>query len=162
MLISVLSGPLASAAIAENAPVSVGSRIPGLSLPSIMGGTLDLDGYKGKTLLLTFYTTWSRSCVDALKFQKALSGTYKDLEIVTVAFENKTSTVKDFVEKNGINFISLIDKKNKYLNEFQILIIPTAYLIDGNGTIRNIYVDFDDRIKQSMISGIEDLLDSGK
>lgn len=137
--------------------MSIGTPIPALALPDTSGSITDLSSYKGKNILLTFYTTWSKSCADNLKFQKAIADTNKGIEVVAVAFDNKLSNVRDFLSRNGLEMTSLIDKKNRYLNEFHILIIPTTFLIDKTGTIKGVYVDFDNQIKSSMIADAEDL-----
>jgi peroxiredoxin len=77
---------------------------------------------------------------------------------VAVSFDNKSSLVNNFLEKNDLTITALIDKKHKYLDEFHILIIPTAFLIDSTGVLRNIYVDFDETIKESITADVNGLL----
>ena len=70
--------------------------------------------------------------------------------------------VRSFLEKNDLAITALIDKKHKYLDEFHILIIPTAFLIDSAGVLRNIYVDFDETIKESITADVNGLLNPKK
>ncbi|MEK7376199.1 MAG: TlpA disulfide reductase family protein [Candidatus Margulisiibacteriota bacterium] len=149
---------LAAVAWASEASLKVGSPAPELRLTSLSGAAYDLNSAKGKTVILSFFTTWSRSCLDQLKFLSALNEKHPGLDVVAVSFDNKSSLVKSFLEKNALAITALIDKKHKYLDEFHILIIPTAFLIDSSGVLRNIYVDFDETIKESIIADVNGLL----
>ena len=153
---------LGSFAVCNSASLKLGSQIPGLKLPTLSGASYDLASDRGKTVIITFYSTWSRSCLDQLEFLNSLSSSNKKLEVVAVALDKNTSAVKAFLEKNGFKFTALIDKRMKSLTSFQILIIPTAFLIDSTGVLRNIYVDFDDATKGSIAADVKDLLSPKK
>ena len=159
-IIAVLMTILFCAATAWASEVSlqIGSPVPELRLSSISGAVYDLNSAKGKTVILSFFTTWSHSCLDQLKFFSALNEKHPGLDVVAVSFDNKSSLVTSFLEKNGLTLTALIDKKHKYLDEFHILIIPTAFLIDSTGVLRNIYVDFDETIKESITADVNGLL----
>lgn len=159
-IIAVLMAVLfcAAAAWASEGSLQIGSPAPELQLTALTGATYDLSSAKGKTVILSFFTTWSSSCLDQLKFLSALNEKHPGLDVVAVSFDNKSSLVKTFLEKNALTITALIDKKHTYLDEFHILIIPTAFLIDSTGVLRNIYVDFDETIKESITADVNALL----
>lgn len=142
--------------------LNIGSAAPSLELPLVSGGTFSTDSLRGRPFILTFFSTWSRTCLDDLKFLMSLRERFKGIEVVAVSFDNRSSTVASFLKKNDLSFISLIDKKQKYLDEFQILVIPTAYFIDSDGILKNMYVSFDDLIKEAMIADVDQALNPPK
>jgi len=152
LLVSLnLSGPVK----AENSSLNVGSPVPLLELPTLAGGTFNTLELRGKPFILTFYSTWSQTCLEDLKFLQTLKEKFSSLKIVAVSFDNKASSVSSFLKKHDLSFISLIDKKQTCLDEFQILVIPTSYLVDADGILRNMYVSFDDLIRGSMTADVE-------
>ena len=152
----------AATAGASESSLKIGSPAPELRLTALTGAVYDLSSAKGKTVILSFFTTWSRSCLDQLKFLSALNEKYSGLDVVAVSLDNKSSLVKSFIEKNDLTVTPLIDKKRSYLDAFHILIIPTAFLIDNTGILRNIYVDFDETIKESITADVNTLLSPKK
>lgn len=150
---------LCSRSVAEQPrSLDIGAPVPQLELPTTRGDRFSLSSLKGKPVVLTFYATWSKSCLENLKFLSSLQEKFRNLEVVTVAFENKAASLDSFIRTNNIDLLTLIDKKKKSLDNFQILIIPMTFLVDRNGILQNIYVDFDDSVKSSMISDIQQLL----
>jgi len=150
---------LCSGSVAEQArSLDIGAPIPQLELPTTRGDRFSLSSLKGKPVVLTFYAIWSKSCLENLKFLSSLQEKFRNLEVVTVAFENKTASLDSFIRTNNIDLLTLIDKKKKSLDNFQILIIPMTFLVDRNGILQNIYVDFDDSVKESMVSDIKQIL----
>jgi len=153
---------LGGSAVCNPSVLKIGSQVPELKLPTLSGSPYDLASDRGKPVIVVFYSTWSRSCLEQLEFLNLISSSNKKLEVVAVALEKNVSSAKGFLDKNGFRFTSLIDKKMRSIDSFQILIIPTAFLIDSTGVLRNIYVDFDETVKNSMAADIKALLTSKK
>ena len=74
-----------------------------------------------------------------------------------VSLNKKISKVQPFVDKNKLTFTILIDKKYKSLDLFRILIIPTTFIVDKNGILKNIYVDFDENIQKVLEKEVKKL-----
>jgi cytochrome c biogenesis protein CcmG, thiol:disulfide interchange protein DsbE len=138
--------------------LAVGSPAPELSLPKLNGAQFNLSSLRGKPVILTFFTTWSDSCAENLKFLSSQNKSLKGAGIVTVAFENKPETVSGFLKKNDIDLLTLIDAKKTSIRDFQILIIPMTFLIDADGIVDKVYVDFDDAVMESITEDVRRLL----
>jgi len=139
----------------------VGLPAPKLELPNLKGETVSLSSLQGeKIVILTFWTTWSKTCSDELIFLQKLYNKYegKNLEILAVSFDSKTTNLQSFINKNNITFPVLTDKKHRYLDKYCILIIPTTFLIDKSGILQNIYVDFDAVIRKNLEKDLAELL----
>ncbi len=149
---------LSSACLAENSSMSIGQPVPPISLVSNNGETVNTSALKGKPYIITFFTTWSETCQNQLRHLKTLQQKHKNIEIVPIALDNKTSTVTSFFKRNDIPFNPLFDKKKEYLDPYQVLIIPTSYLVDKKGHLNKIYVNFDDSIRDMMNEDVGELL----
>jgi len=140
--------------IAADLP-ALGDPPPVLSLPNLDGKIINLSDFSGKPIILTFFTSWSKSCQDALLNLQELKNQYgTTLEVVAVSFDKKSKILSEFVEQNKYTSNFLIDKKLSALNKYAIIIIPTTFCINREGKIDKIFVDYDENVK----TAIEDWL----
>lgn len=107
------------------------------------GKTITFSEYsKGKVVLLNFWATWCGPCrreiPDLIQISKELAP--RGVLVVGVALdqgENRTTVVSNFVEKNAMSYLQLIDndafKLKSAFGGFQS--IPTTFIIDRNGSI---------------------------
>ncbi|MEE8637544.1 MAG: peroxiredoxin family protein [Candidatus Margulisiibacteriota bacterium] len=154
ILIVLLLGISASAKSA----LKVGSPSPSFDLPNLEGKTVSLKDYLGKkVIVLSFFASWSKSCQQEILFLQDLSKN-KGLKILGVSFDRKLKNLKSFINENKIGFEILHDKKLKTLKDFRILIIPTLFVIDKEGIIKSIYVDFDQNVKKAVSKEVQKLL----
>ncbi len=154
ILIVLLLGISASAKPA----LKVGSPSPSFDLPNLEGKTVSLKDYLGKkVIVLSFFASWSKSCQQEILFLQDLSKN-KGLKILGVSFDRKLKNLKSFINENKIGFEILHDKKLKTLKDFRILIIPTLFVIDKEGIIKSIYVDFDQNVKKAVSKEVQKLL----
>ncbi len=140
----------ATPCIAAELPL-IGDQPPGLSLPNLDSKTVNLSDFYGKPIILTFFTSWSKSCQDELLALKDMAATYAPtLEIIGVSFDKKSKSLSEFAEKQNLPFVFLIDKKLSSLNKYAILIIPTTFAIGSDGKIKTFLIDYDDNIRNSL------------
>jgi peroxiredoxin len=141
--------------------LKIGSPPPALSLPDLNGKTVELEDYLGKkVIVLSFFASWSRSCQEEILFLQELHQKYrwKGVKVIGVSFDRKLKKLESFINENNIRFELLHDKKLKTLKDFRILIIPTLFVIDKEGNVRSIYVDFDQNVKEAVSQEIKKLL----
>ena len=154
ILIVLLLGISASAKPA----LKVGSPSPSFELPNLEGKMVSLSDHLGKkVIILSFFASWSKSCQQEILFLQDLSEN-KELKILGISFDRKLKNLKSFINENKIGFEILHDKKLKTLKDFRILIIPTLFVIDKEGNIKSIYVDFDQNVKKAVSKEVQKLL----
>ena len=126
------------------APGSKGSLAPDFTLKRIAGGNLQLSSLRGKAVIVDFWDTWCPPCIKALPHLQELSETYSDdLVVVGVAMGREgEEKVRAFVKKHGLTFtMVLFDNDPQLISDFGgIQSIPTTFLIDGDGVIREKWV----------------------
>ena len=141
--------------------LKLGSPSPSFELPNLNGETVSLEDFLSKKVIaLSFFASWSKSCQEEIFFLQSLHKKYKykGLKIVGVSFDRKLEALKSFVRENDFEFEILYDKKLKTLKDFRILIIPTLFVIDREGKIKRIYVDFDKNVEKALSKEIQKLL----
>jgi peroxiredoxin len=144
LLLPVLLATLASAEIAPK----VGCQAPALPLNAVQPA--------GKKVVLTFFTSWSKSCQAALQALDELAAAHPDtLQVLAVSFDKKSKELKSFVDRTAPSFPVLHDKKLSAIDSFQILIIPTTFCLNRDGVIEQIFVDYDDNVKQAIAAWLE-------
>ena len=106
-------------------------------LQDLNQGTVSLSDYKGKPVLLFFWTTWCPFCrtglKELLKLQPELK--QKQLQLLTLNAGEPAEKVKSFAQSFGLNFTVLLDKGLTVSEAYDVLGVPTYVLIDKNGLI---------------------------
>ncbi len=118
-----------------------GNLPPDFELRTPEGQIIRLSDLKGKKVILNFWATWCPPCrlemPDMEKFYKKQKS--KGIEILAVNLtktEKKRTDVPDFIKAYGITFPVLLDEETEVAQMYQVSSIPTSYLIDSDGVIR--------------------------
>lgn len=115
------------------------------TLTSIDGKIIKLSDYKGKVLILDFWATWCPPCRAEIPDFVALQDQYgkKGLQIVGISVDQGgAAVVKPFAKENNINYPILLTDGKVEAAYGGIRGIPTTFVIDREGNIRNKYVGF--------------------
>jgi peroxiredoxin len=130
---------------------SIGEPPPALTLPNLSGKSVELSDFSGRPTILTFFTSWSDTCKRELSdLQELYTSFAPSLEVIAISLDRKSKTLQEFLGKNDYSFDFLIDKKLSSLNKYAILIIPSTFLINREGKIEMILVDYDDNVKTAI------------
>ncbi len=113
--------------------------MPRFSLPDVLSGELvDSDVFANKVVLVSFFATWCPPCrieVAELKLlQEKFAG--KPFSVVGLSVDQGGSAgVARFVRKEGINYPVLMANYRVTRDFGGIVGIPTAFLVDKDGTV---------------------------
>lgn len=118
--------------------LDIGQRAYNIALKDMDDQPFDLYDLVGKKVVLAFWTTWCPSCsieMDNLIAYNALKG--DDVEIISINLTASDSidAVNEYMEKKNIDFRVLMDRENKIGNLYEIVYIPSIFVLDRNGVI---------------------------
>jgi len=107
---------------------------------------VSLSDFRGKVVLVDIWATWCPPCREEIPGFINLYNKYKDkdLEIIGIATDVEGKrVVKPFAEEFKINYHILVGDKRNVEKIFGPMIgIPTTFLIDEKGIIKNKYVGY--------------------
>ena len=85
------------------APLQIGDPVPDIFLENIINhprGTAHLSDFKGKLLILDFWATWCRPCIQAIpRFEQLQREFGNQLQILMVTSQPSTSIAKFFSDR---------------------------------------------------------------
>lgn len=118
----------------------LGNVAPNFLLQTVDGKEVYLTDYKGKKVLLNFWASWCGPCKiempDMEKFHKDMRE--KGIEVVAInatASEQSPDHVKQFLQENKYTFPVLLDIQGQANATYQIMSIPTSFILDEKGII---------------------------
>lgn len=104
------------------------------SYTDAQGNKVDLNIYKGKKIIYSFFGTWCGECVLELKHLNEVveKGELQDIKVIVVSDEELWK-INNFMERKKYPFIFL--HINKPFNELGVNAIPVNYLINAKGEV---------------------------
>lgn len=112
---------------------------PQFSLKTLDDKTVATADYRDKILLVDYWATWCKPCIETMPELQKLSLKYadKDVSILGVALDEEgAKVVKPFVTKRKFTYPMALDGgKEPVWKEFKVRGIPALFLIDKEGKI---------------------------
>ena len=111
-----------------------GNVAPDLSLPDQQGKIHNLRTYRGKFVLVNFWTVDCRHCrEDITQLELAYRHLQSlGLEVIIVNAGNSVADVKKMIELNPVSYTVLLDL-DLTMGTWGIPVVPTAYLVNPEG-----------------------------
>ncbi|TMU87425.1 TlpA family protein disulfide reductase [Bacillus sp. BHET2] len=137
-LIDIEEGEESVAIPAENfAGANVGDKAIDFKLDTLSGSSITLSELKGKKVVLNFWATWCPPCKDEMPIIEEYYKKFgKDIEVLTINIDPQYN-VKEYQKALGLTFPILLDTDDKINKAYNILTVPTTFIIDEQGIITN-------------------------
>jgi peroxiredoxin len=133
----------------------IGEKIAALSLPDLGGKRVTTAAQGGKSLVVYFWTD-ACGCREQLIELKAYVSGLKSRQCTFLAVNagQEKSRVERFVAETGIAYQVLLDEKSRVArDQFGVKVLPTIFIIDRNGVLREKLIGVVDTKKlQSLIN----------
>jgi len=107
-------------------------------------GRTDLRQYRGKVVYLDFWASWCGPCAISFPFMNLLQreDRARGLQVIAVDMDRTRQDAERFLTSHPANFAVALDGNEKCARDFGVAGMPTSYLIDRNGVIRQIHTGF--------------------
>ncbi len=126
--------------------VQAATRMPSFDLVSVRDGKMiSSNSFKGKVLLLTFFATWCRPCLEEVPSLVRLQTDMADAGFSVIGMsvdQQGPAVVAKFVEKRAINYPVLVAKASTGEDFGGIYGIPVAFLVNKTGNVVKKYTGY--------------------
>lgn len=144
---SQASALLAAIAVSASAfGVEEGDAAPIFDLPSIYADkpAISTASLEGKTVYVDFWASWCAPCLTSLPLYNDMYHKYKDqgLEIVAINVDNPIEDGLDFLLDTPLDFLIPADPDGEAAELFEVIGMPTSYLIEPDGTVKLVHMGF--------------------
>lgn len=121
----------------EGGGAKVGLPAPPLKLERLGGGTVDIAELKGKVVLVNFWATWCKPCLEEMpafeKLHRELEG--KPFALLAVSIDKRPNDVQQVASRHNLSFPILLDSSESTARSWGTSGVPETFLIDQEGKI---------------------------
>lgn len=154
LLAAALAATSACGGAAQRAPNSakdeasfVGQQAPDTEFAALRGnGNLSLSSLRGKVVLLDFWASWCAPCQEELPLLDDMAARLKskDIEIVGLSIDESQADAEQFLTRKSSWSLTLgQDAEQKIASQFKPPKMPTSYVIDRKGVVRQMNAGFE-------------------
>jgi peroxiredoxin len=154
LLLAVLLGCSACGGAAQGAAsptgdsgMAVGQQAPDVEFNALNStGTIKLSELRGKVVLLDFWASWCAPCQEELPLLDDMSARLKSkgIEIVGLSIDENKADAERFLTRKSSWALTLgHDPEQKVADEFKPPKMPTSYVIDRKGIVRQVNAGFE-------------------
>jgi len=127
-------------------PYKIGKPLD-IRFTALDGREVDLAKLKGKVVLVEF---WSTTCGPCIAEMPMVKGVYEKLhnrgfEVVAISLDEKESALRSFIKEKELPWPQHFDGKgweNQFAARYGIFAIPTMWLVDKEGNLRDTQARF--------------------
>jgi thiol-disulfide isomerase/thioredoxin len=98
----------------------------------------NLSALKGQVVYLDFWASWCKPCRKSFPWMNQMQQKYADqgLQIIAINLDTEKVLAKAFLDKVPAQIPVIYDPQGKIASDYQLLGMPSSYVIDKKGNIR--------------------------
>lgn len=111
---------------------------PDFAVETFEGETLRLSDLRGQVVVLNFWASWCPPCRWEMPFFETISQEYRERDVVFlgIAMSDTMKDAGEFAAAAGVTYPLALDTTNQIARDYEVLGLPTTFLIDKEGAIR--------------------------
>jgi len=135
------------------------------TLPSLNRQSVSLSDHKGNIILINFWATWCRDCVQEMPELEKLYRKYqgKGLSILAIALDREgQSAVETFLQKENLDltYPILLDPEEKVARAYRLSWVPVTIMVGQEGKIIETVLGARPWGSEEVMASIEQLLNA--
>jgi len=136
-----LSLLLFAAGCKKDSSMQIGLEAPEISVLDLNDRTVKLSDFRGKVVVLRFWTSGCKSCVTEMPVLDGLYKKYKDkgMEILAINMGDSKKSVEKFVADMKISYPALLDPISIAAQKYGVKAAPTTFFIDRKGMAKRVF-----------------------
>lgn len=140
-----------------------GKQAPEFNISAIGGGKINLKDYRGKVVVLDFWSIACGPCIDANQNLQRLYEDYQKLglQVVGLSLDRDSGAVEEFLKTNPVNYPIGLATDDIIKNYGGIFAIPQTFVLDRNGRIVRKYEGFSELTSYQIEKMVKKLLSAG-
>jgi len=142
--------------------LEAGGRVPDLATPRLddPAQSLSLASLRGNVVYVDFWASW---CVPCRLSMPALDALYKrnqarGFAVVGVNKDVSAADARRFLAKVPVSFTLVSDGQDAAARAFDVKAMPSGYLVDRKGVVRNVHRGFTTESADTLAREIDALL----
>jgi len=115
----------------------IGSVAPPFQLINLNDEFVGVDPETPEIVILNFWATWCEPCIREMPELQQIHEEYEQVRVIGINLDERFNTVSTWVEQLDLSFDIVIDEGD-IASLYYLRAQPTTFVIDKNGTIRDI------------------------
>ncbi len=120
-------------------PGARAAMAPDFTLADLEGRQVRLSDFRGKKVLINFWTTWCPPCVQEMpllqKFHDRYGGGWQLLTVNITRSEKGAASVQSYIRANNYTFPVLLDEKGAVSALYKVNSIPASFILNEKGEV---------------------------
>ncbi len=113
------------------------------------GGNFDVGQYRGKVLVVTYWTTYCTPCTEELPLLMEMYQTHKSagMEVVGVNLDTEGAPIQEYIQQHKVPWPQIHEAggmEGPPAMAFGIVALPTMFIIDKMGTVAAVTTSMED------------------
>ena len=125
------------------------------------GKDLSLEAFKGKVVYLDFWASWCGPCALSFPFMSEVAKKHKaeGLELIAISVDEARADADAFLSAHPTPDVTVVhDPNGDCPKVYGLETMPTSYLIDRKGNLREVHRGFSNSDRAELSKRIESLL----
>ncbi len=137
----------------------IGKPAPSFTLSLLNGGTLSLEAFRGKVVVVNFWASWCfPACWNEAPRLEAAWQRYKEKGVVIlgIVYQDTEERAREFIKRFGKTYPNGLDLKSRIAIDYGVYGVPETFFVDRQGRIMHKHVG--EIQMETLVAKIEELL----
>lgn len=117
--------------------LNIGDSAPEFTITKATGGSISLEELRGEVVALRFWQESCPTCIAEMPLLSEIVARYGErFRLIAINMGDSKEAVLEFKERFDISYTLGLDSKQEVAAKYGVVAVPTTYIIDKEGIIR--------------------------